>query len=328
MSYLAITGAAGFIGSNLAHRLQHDQTLLLVDQESVMKSNATANLEGVRKNPRYGHQFFLERLEANSIDTQGVGPAAIFHLGACSSTTETNWDYLRANNLEYTQRLWEWCVRHERPFIYASSAATYGDGSNGFDDRTPPAELTPLNLYGKSKNDFDIWALEQTRTPPRWAGLKFFNVYGPRESHKGRMASVAFQTYKQIRATGGMKLFRSTDPRFADGGQLRDFVFAEDCVEHMLWLWKHPHPGGVYNSGTGTARSFFDLAKAVFTALGREPNVSFIDMPADLAKQYQNFTQAEMSKLRGVGCDVPATSLEAGVKRYVDWLERNPASVR
>lgn len=314
---IAITGAAGFIGSNLAHRLHREHRLVLVDQ--VPSRTSTTNLEGVGENPYFAHEEFLTRLEANEITDNG--PEAIFHLGACSSTTETNWDYLRVNNLEYTQRLWAWCARNERPFIYASSAATYGDGSKGFDDRTPPTELAPLNLYGKSKNDFDIWALEQKSSPPRWAGLKFFNVYGPRESHKGRMASVAFQTYKQILATGGMKLFRSTDPAYADGGQLRDFVFVEDCVDHMLWMWKRPHPGGVYNSGTGTARSFLDLAKAVFAALGREPNISFIDMPADLAKQYQNYTQAETAKLRGAGCAVPATSLEAGVARYVDWLQ-------
>jgi ADP-L-glycero-D-manno-heptose 6-epimerase len=311
---IAITGAAGFIGSNLAHRLNSEHALLLVDLTS--PPCHVSNWAGLKLGPACHRDEFLAHLEA-----ERWMPEVIFHLGACSSTTETNWDYLRANNLEYTQRLWDWCVKHERPFIYASSAATYGDGAKGFDDRTPPTELTPLNLYGKSKNDFDIWALQQKRTPPRWAGLKFFNVYGPRESHKGRMASVAFQTYKQIRATGGMKLFRSTDPRFADGGQLRDFVFVEDCVQHMLWLWKNPHPGGVYNSGTGTARSFFDLATAVFVALGREPNVSFIDMPGDLAKQYQNFTQAEMSKLQSVGCKVPSTTLEDGVRKYVRWLE-------
>ena len=308
---IAITGAAGFIGTNLAHRLAGEHELLLVDQAPARPD--VPNLIGLEPHTYLGHREFLERLD-------GHRPEAIFHLGACSSTTETNWDYLRENNLEYTQRLWNWCVKNERPFLYASSAATYGDGSKGFDDRTPPTELTPLNLYGKSKNDFDIWALEQKTAPPRWAGLKFFNVYGPREAHKGRMASVVFQTYRQIRATGGMKLFRSTDPKYADGGQLRDFVFVDDCVDHMLWLWKNPHSGGVYNSGTGQARSFLDLATAVFAALGLPPNISFIDMPADLAKQYQNFTQAETTKLRGIGCTVPPTSLEDGVRKTVVWL--------
>jgi ADP-L-glycero-D-manno-heptose 6-epimerase len=310
---IAITGAAGFIGANLAHRLNAEHELLLVDLTS--PPCHVPNWAGLKMGPVCNRDEFLAHLEAKR-----WRPDAIFHLGACSSTTETNWDYLRVNNLEYTQRLWNWCVRNERPFLYASSAATYGDGSNGFDDRTPPTELTPLNLYGKSKNDFDIWALEQKKTPPRWAGLKFFNVYGPREAHKGRMASVVFQTYRQIQATGEMKLFRSTDPKYADGGQLRDFVFVDDCVDHLLWLWKHPHPGGVYNSGTGRARSFHDLAKAVFDALGLPPNISFIDMPADLAKQYQNFTQADTTKLRGIGCTVPPTSLEDGVRKTVAWL--------
>jgi ADP-L-glycero-D-manno-heptose 6-epimerase len=310
---IAITGAAGFIGSNLFHRLEEEQGVLCVDLEGRLP-NVFKGKKG--KHPAWDRDFFLQQLET------GVEPDVIFHLGACSSTTETNWDYLRENNLEYTQRLWHWCVKHERPFIYASSAATYGDGSRGFDDHTLPAELTPLNLYGKSKNDFDIWALEQKQTPPRWAGLKFFNVYGPRETHKGRMASVAFQTHQQIQKTGGMKLFRSTDPKYPNGGQLRDFVFVEDCVNHMIWLWKNAHPNGIYNSGTGQARSFHDLAKAVFAAMNLEPNISFIDMPTDLAKQYQNYTQAEMAKLRSVGCDVPVTSLEDGVRKYVDWLRK------
>lgn len=310
---IAITGAAGFIGANLAHRLNATHELLLVDLTT--PPCHVPNWAGLKSGPTCHRDEFVAHLESNRWK-----PEAIFHLGACSSTTETNWDYLRENNLEYTQRLWTWCARNERPFIYASSAATYGDGSQGFDDRTPPTELTPLNFYGKSKNDFDIWALEQKLAPPRWAGLKFFNVYGPRESHKGRMASVVFQTYRQIQATGGMKLFRSTDPKYADGGQLRDFVFVDDCVDHLLWLWKNSHPGGVYNSGTGQARSFHDLAKAVFDSLGLPPNISFVDMPADLAKQYQNFTQAETTKLRGVGCTVPPTSLEDGVRKTVDWL--------
>ncbi len=315
---IAITGAAGFIGSNLAHTLAAlGHELLLVDHP--LSSAKLANWVGLKAFEFVEHDSFLTQLADGT-----RSPDAIFHLGACSATTETNWQYLTANNIDYTRTLWQWCTTHERPLIYASSAATYGDGTKGFDDRTPPSELTPLNLYGKSKNDFDRWALDAVAAgqpaPPRWAGMKFFNVYGPREAHKGRMSSVVWQTYQQILATGAMKLFRSTDPAYADGGQLRDFVFVEDCIAHMLWLWQHDHPGGLYNSGTGTARSFHALATAVFHAMNREPNISFRDMPPDLAKQYQNYTQATTTKLSNAGCLHPPTSLEAGVRKYVETI--------
>jgi ADP-L-glycero-D-manno-heptose 6-epimerase len=324
---IAVTGAAGFIGSNLAHALAAEgHPLLLVDHD--MTPTKAANLAGLSRFAFSRHDHFLEDLAR-----ERVKPDAIFHLGACSATTETNWDYLLRNNVEYTQALWHWCATNGKPLLYASSAATYGDGTHGFDDRTAPSELTPLNLYGKSKNDFDLWALAEVAAgkpqPPKWVGVKFFNVYGPRESHKGRMASVVYQTWRQVKATGGMKLFCSTDSRFADGGQLRDFVFVGDCVHHLLWLWKHAAPSGLYNSGTGTPRTFFDLASAVFAALGLPPRISFIDMPADLARQYQNFTCAEMSKLRTAGGTISAinspTVLEIGVRETVRWLESEGA---
>ncbi|MBP3960345.1 ADP-glyceromanno-heptose 6-epimerase [Gemmata sp. G18] len=316
---IAVTGAAGFIGSNLAHRLAAEgHAVLLVDHE--LTPAKAENFIGLPRFAFSRHDHFLDDLAAGRIE-----PDAIFHLGACSSTTETNWDYLFRNNVEYTRHLWEWCAQKRKPLFYASSAATYGDGSLGFDDHTSPRELRPLNLYGKSKNAFDVWALAEVAAgqpaPPKWAGLKFFNVYGPRESHKGRMASVVYQTHKQIKATGEMKLFRSTDPQFTDGGQRRDFVFVGDCVNHMLWLWRNDAPGGVYNSGSGEARTFYDLARGVFTALNLQPRISFIDMPRDLAGKYQNFTRAETKKLRATGCDVPATALEAGVRETVRWLE-------
>jgi ADP-L-glycero-D-manno-heptose 6-epimerase len=315
---IAVTGAAGFIGSNLAHRLAADgHTLILVDHD-VTPAKA-GNLAGLSRFTFSRHDHFLNDLAAGR-----TRPEAVFHLGACSATTETNWDYLLRNNVEYTRALWRWCARAGVPLVYASSAATYGDGSRGFDDRTPPTELVPLNLYGKSKNDFDIWALAEVAAgrpaPPKWAGLKFFNVYGQREPHKGRMASVVYQTWRQVKSTGAMKLFRSTDARYPDGGQLRDFVFVGDCVEHMLWLWRNG-PSGLYNSGTGSPRTFLDLAGAVFAALGRAARVSFIDMPADLARQYQNFTRAETSKLHSAGCEFSATALEVGVGDTVRWLE-------
>ncbi|MBN9117876.1 MAG: ADP-glyceromanno-heptose 6-epimerase [Planctomycetes bacterium] len=318
---IAVTGAAGFIGSNLAHALAREGHALLLVDHDITPAKA-ANLAGLSRFAFSRHDHFLDDL-ANG----RVRPEAVFHLGACSSTTETDWNYLLRNNVEYTRSLWTWCAAAGVPLLYASSAATYGDGSRGFDDRTPPAELAPLNLYGKSKNDFDVWALAEVATgkpaPPMWAGLKFFNVYGPREPHKGRMASVVYQTWRQVRATGAMKLFRSTDPQYPDGGQLRDFVFVGDCVNHLLWLWRNgpAGPRGLYNSGTGAPRTFLDLATAVFAALGLKPNISFIDMPADLARQYQNFTRAEMSKLRAAGGTISTTGLEAGVRETVRWLE-------
>jgi ADP-L-glycero-D-manno-heptose 6-epimerase len=311
---IAVTGAAGFIGSNLAHRLAADGHELLLVDEPITEVKA-ANLVGLP-----AHRYVTPQQFPDLLTKEQPQLDAIFHLGACSSTTETDWNYLLRNNVQYTQTLWAWCTDRRVPFLYASSAATYGDGSQGFDDRTPPEQLTPLNLYGKSKNDFDLWALQETNTPPMWAGLKFFNVYGPREAHKGGMASVVYHARRQILETGRMKLFRSNDPAYPDGGQLRDFVFVNDNIDHLLWLWKQPGAAGVFNSGTGQARTFGDLVRAVFAAQGKEPEIEFIDMPASLSAQYQNYTQAEMMKLRSMGYTTPATTLEDGVKKTVQWL--------
>ena len=316
---IAITGAAGFIGSNLALRLAHEgHELLLVDHP--LRAAKVANWVGLTGFRFLDHERFLTALESDDTELD-----AIFHLGACSSTTETDWNYLRRNNIDYTRALWDWCAAHGRPLLYASSAATYGDGALGFDDRTAPVELQPLNLYGKSKNDFDAWALAEVAAgrpaPPQWAGLKFFNVYGPREIHKVRMASVVYQAWRQVKESGTVKLFRSTVPDAPDGGQQRDFVFVGDCVDHLHALWQNPVPSGLYNSGTGTARTFLDLARAVFAALDREPNIQFVDMPTDLAGRYQSFTRAEMTKLRETGYGTESTALEDGVLVTVQWLE-------
>jgi ADP-L-glycero-D-manno-heptose 6-epimerase len=315
---IAITGAAGFIGSNLALRLAgrgHD--LLLVDHP--LTTGKAANFVGLSRFGFIDHEAFLAHLCADRPRLTGL-----FHLGACSRTTETDRNYLQRNNVEYSQAVWEWCAANGCPLVYASSAATYGNGSLGFDDRIPPENLRPLNLYGESKSNFDVWALAQCRdgqpTPPGWAGMKFFNVYGPREIHKGGMASVVLHAYRQIIETGEVRLFRSNDSSVADGEQRRDFVYVRDCIDHMLWLWTHPDASGIYNSGTGTARTFLDLAKAVFLALGREPAIRFIDMPPNLVGQYQSFTQADMTKLRQTGYECAPTTLEYGVLATVEWL--------
>jgi ADP-L-glycero-D-manno-heptose 6-epimerase len=324
---IAITGAAGFIGANLARRLadQGERDLLLVDYP--LTRPKAANFAALPSFRFVEHLDFLDLLERDAVEVE-----ALFHLGACSDTTERDWDYLTRNNIVYTQRLWDWCARHGSSFIYASSAATYGDGSRGFDDATPPDQLEPLNLYGKSKNDFDRWVVarlnEGAPAPKGWAGLKFFNVYGPREHHKGRMASMVWHSYQQIRERGEVGLFRSDVPDLPDGGQRRDFVAVEDCVEHMLWLRRHPEASGLYNSGTGAARTFRALVEATFAALDQAPKIRYIEMPKDLRGRYQSYTQATMTKLREAGYPGAPTALEVGVRRYVDWLEGKSVGLR
>ncbi len=326
---IIVTGAAGFIGANLVAELltRGHRDLVAVD---TFRSSGTGPGAPPAKT-RYLDEFgldarldrdelpdWLDRLEADR------RVEAIFHLGACSDTTATDIEFMLSNNLEYTRTLWHWCARRSVPFVYASSAATYGDGTQGFDDESDLNRLKPLNLYGKSKHLFDLWALEQTITPPRWAGLKYFNVYGPRETHKGRMASVAFHAYRQIVETGEVKLFRSHRPDIVDGGQLRDFVFVEDAVAATIHFWTQPEaplaPNGLYNVGTGKARSFADLARAVFAALGREPRIVYIPMPEDLRERYQYFTQATGAKLRRAGYSAPFHDVESGARKYVEWL--------
>jgi len=237
MSLVVVSGAAGFIGSHLANRLSSmGQDLALVD--TYAKFEPTRPLRQLRTRvDLIDTADFPEALEKGDFR-----PAAIFHLGACSATTEKNWNYLQKNNIEYTKRLWNWCAEACIPFLYASSAATYGDGSHGFDDRTRPDQLEPLNLYGKSKNDFDIWALKQVaegaQVPAHWAGFRFFNVYGPNEIHKGPMASVVWQGFRQAERDGKIRLFASNTPDWQDGCQERDFVFVEDCVDHLIWHWR------------------------------------------------------------------------------------------
>ena len=316
---ILITGGAGFIGSNLAAALEErgERDIAVCDrlgQEGKWRSIAKRELAAIV--PPEGLLAFLDE-HAREIGT-------VFHLGAISSTTETDADLIAATNFTLSQRLWEWCAETETRFFYASSAATYGDGSAGFDDdgsAAALARLRPLNAYGWSKHLFDrriARLLEHnTARPPQWAGLKFFNVYGPNEYHKGAMKSVVAQIYPRAAKGEPARLFRSHRADVPDGGQKRDFVYVRDCVDMMLWLYDHPEVSGLFNIGSGTARSFADLAAAVFRALGREPHIAFVDTPAEIRDKYQYFTEARMERLRRAGYNQPMTTLEDGVADYV-----------
>ncbi|MFM7301236.1 MAG: ADP-glyceromanno-heptose 6-epimerase, partial [Crocinitomicaceae bacterium] len=242
----------------------------------------------------------------------------IFHLGARTDTTEFKWEILEELNLTYSKAIWQLCTSKNIPLVYASSAATYGNGEFGYDDNTEILDkLVPLNPYGNSKNEFEKWVIKQDIHPPFWAGLKFFNVYGPREYHKGRMASVIFHAFNQIQEKGEMKLFRSHNPEYTDGGQLRDFIYVKDIANVCLFLMNEKPTSSIYNLGSGKARTFLDLALATYTALDKSPNISFIDTPEDIRDKYQYFTEANMSKLIATGYTSPFTSLENGVMDYV-----------
>ncbi|MBK8042230.1 MAG: ADP-glyceromanno-heptose 6-epimerase [Haliscomenobacter sp.] len=310
---IIITGAAGFIGSCMVGKLndQGHMNLLVVDDFS--REDKNRNL----LNKKYIARVHRDDL-FSWIDRMHHSIEFIFHLGARTDTTEKDTAIFDRLNLHYSQEVWKRCAQYGIPLVYASSAATYGLGELGYDDRHDIVDrLRPLNPYGVSKNDFDIWALEQEKTPPFWAGLKFFNVYGPNEYHKGRMASVIFHTVRQIKATGGMKLFRSHRPDYADGAQSRDFIFVRDVLDIQYFLYQNRAHSGLYNVGTGKARTFLDLATNTFLAMGLAPNISFIDTPEDIRDTYQYFTEANMDKLRGIGYDQPFHSLEDGIREYV-----------
>jgi ADP-L-glycero-D-manno-heptose 6-epimerase len=311
---IIVTGAAGFIGSALVGELlrQGWQDIVAVDDFS--RADKEPNLAGKTLSAKIDRKDFFTWLDANEKLVQ-----FIFHLGARTDTTEFNTAIFDELNLHYSQRMWEACVKYGIPLVYASSAATYGDGELGYSDQddTLPYQLKPLNPYGDSKNDFDKWALVQAEKPYFWAGLKFFNVYGPNEYHKGRMASVVFHAFNQITATGGMKLFRSHRPDYKDGEQLRDFVYVKDVCNVCLFLMEHRTHSGLYNLGSGRARTFLDLVRATFAAMGKEEHISFVDTPADIRDKYQYFTEADMRKLQGIGYTTPFTALEDGVRDYV-----------
>jgi ADP-L-glycero-D-manno-heptose 6-epimerase len=314
---VVVTGAAGFIGARCVQGLRaRGVPVVSVDR-----------LEHFGARPEHAGIDFGERVDADAIGAwlDARDPVrAIVHLGACTDTREMDRAYLDRVNLRASQQLWTYATRARVPLVYASSAATYGDGALGYDDdeaRIP--ELRPLNPYGESKQRFDEWTLEQERAgrhPPAWTGLKFFNVYGFGERHKGRMASVVLHAFDQVQATGRVRLFKSHRAGIADGHQARDFVFVDDVVDTLAALVERPLPRGIFNLGSGTARTFLDLATAVFAALGRPPAIDFIDTPVDLRSQYQYFTEARMTRLREAGYARTPTPLEAGVARYVHAL--------
>lgn len=311
MSYL-VTGGAGFIGSCVVRTLNDAGIDNIIVVDHISQTNKWLNLRNKRYSDYIQKQHLSERL--SGLDNV----EAVIHMGACSSTTENDFDYLWNNNFEFSKMLWLYCAEKQIPFIYASSAATYGDGQEGFDDCSNIDQLRPLNAYGYSKQLFDLWIKQQADVfPSQYVGLKFFNVYGPNEYFKGSMASMVYHGYRQICDNGSIKLFRSYDPNYADGLQLRDFVYVKDICKVVSWLLQHPQVNGLFNLGTGRAQSFLELAEATFHALGKEPNIEYIDMPEQLQGRYQYFTQAEMKKLRSAGYEAPFRSVENGVADYV-----------
>jgi ADP-L-glycero-D-manno-heptose 6-epimerase len=318
-----VTGGAGFIGSNIAAKLQEQGADVCV----VDVLGSDEKWRNIAK--RRLIDIVDPAQTVGALEAWGPRVTSVIHMGAVSSTTERNVDVIVESNFRYSCRLWNWCADNNIPFVYASSAATYGDGSSGFDDRTDSeylARLRPLSAYAWSKHLFDCWVCDRVasceqRAPSRWAGLKFFNVYGPNEYHKGPMRSVAVQVFEQIQRGEPVKLFASDRPEFPDGGQNRDFVWVGDCVDIALWFVSGVRQNGIYNVGSGKARSFSDLAGAVFATTGKSPRIEFVQMPEKLKGKYQYFTEAPMEKLSVAGYTGHRTALEVGVEKYVmDYL--------
>lgn len=319
MTLHLVTGAAGFIGSNIAAGLEAaGGEIVACDRLRSSASGKWRNLAKRGLADLVAPEALFEWLAAN-----GSELASVVHMGAVSSTTEPDADLILATNFTLSKRLFDWCAEAGVPLIYASSAATYGAGELGFGDRDDELSLKalrPLNAYGWSKSLFDLYArrrADQGRAPPQWAGLKFFNVFGPGEEHKGGMRSVVSQIWPRVRAGEAVSLFRSHNPAYADGGQLRDFVYVKDVVRVVRFLLGRPDVGGIFNLGTGRARSFKDLALATFAAAGKEPKIVYVDTPPDIRAAYQYYTEAEMAKLAAAGWNEPFSSLEAGVADYV-----------
>ncbi|MEJ5264940.1 MAG: ADP-glyceromanno-heptose 6-epimerase [Bacteroidales bacterium] len=317
---IVITGSAGFIGSYLAGFLNQQGYYDLVLVDDFSQSHKAANFENKKFTAQVDRLQFFDWLMENHRFVQFV-----VHLGARTDTTEFDRSIFDRLNVTYSKQVWNLCVEYGLPLIYASSAATYGNGEWGYSDSHEiVSKLKPLNPYGESKNEFDKWVLSQKQQPFFWAGLKFFNVYGPNEYHKGRMASVVFHAFHQIKQTGKLKLFRSHRPDYRDGEQKRDFIYVKDVASVILFLMQHRKNSGLYNVGTGQARTFLDLAHATFKSMDIPPNIEFIDTPLDIRDKYQYFTQANMDKLRSIGYTQAFTPLEEGIGEYVgEYLKHN-----
>ncbi|MGB8193300.1 MAG: ADP-glyceromanno-heptose 6-epimerase [Chitinophagaceae bacterium] len=310
---IIVTGAAGFIGSCLVGYLNQQGFTNLVLVDDFSREDKELNLHGKQFLVRVERDDFFEWLfkEKTAVDF-------IFHIGARTDTTEFDYGVHQRLNVEYSQKIWNYCTVQNIPMVYASSAATYGAGEFGYDDdHSLSHHLKPLNPYGISKNEFDKWVLHQVNHPPFWAGLKFFNVYGPNEYHKARMASVIWHSFNQVMKDGQVKLFKSHRPDFEDGKQLRDFIYVKDILKVCYWLMENQPASGIYNLGTGQARSFADLVRATFGGLDQKENIEYIDMPLDIRDKYQYFTEAKMNKLQNAGYTDKFYSLEEGVDDYV-----------
>ncbi len=323
MSSFIVTGAAGLIGSNIIAALNARGETDIIAVDHLNHPAKQANLDRLRFSRYLDRDDFRTEINAGSISPVN----GLFHLGACSATTETNQAYLQDNNVNYTRELCQWSLANNVRFVYASSAATYGNGDLGYNDSdefTP--SLTPLNLYGQSKQDFDIWALNSGALK-QIAGLKYFNVFGPGEDHKGAMRSVIHKAFHQILETNRFGLFKSDHPDYGDGEQERDFVDVRDAAAVSLWFYDNPHVSGLFNCGTGNARSWLDLLRAIFSAMDRQPSIDFVDMPAALKGKYQHHTCADLTKLRAAGCDHHFNSIETAVDHYVrNYLIPNASS--
>ena len=317
---IVVTGGAGFIGSAFVWRLNRENIDNIIIIDRLGTTDKWKNLVNRRFADYIHNDDFLRMICDDAVPFE---VSAVVHMGACSSTTERDADYLWKNNFLYTKTLAEWALKHGVRFIYASSAATYGDGTKGFsDDHGTINEFKPINMYGYSKQLFDLWALKN-HVENKIAGIKFFNVFGPNEYHKADMTSVIFKAFHQIKETGKVCLFKSYQPKYPDGGQLRDFVYVKDCIDVMWWLFNNPAANGIFNLGTGKARTWNDLIKAVFVAMGIKTNIEYIEMPESLRNQYQYFTEAKMDKLKAAGCPVAFSSLEDSVRDYVvNYLQK------